>query len=113
MKKTALILSILIGGLAFITPLEKVIFAQEKNTKKVEQSMNLTQDDAKKLLIDFNNKVDYIYQGTHKDFKYLQEKGLKGFVFLPDVETDIGYFVDENTSHIYAFHPSGYLELEK
>lgn len=113
MKKTALILSILIGGLALITPLEKIVFAQEKSNTKIEQTVNLTQDDAKKLLIDFNNKLDYIYQGTHNDFKFLQEKGLKGFVFLPDIETDIGYFVDENTSHIYAFHPSGYFELEK
>ena len=68
----------------------------------------LTQADAEKLLINNNNKVNYIFKGTSDNFKSLQEKGLKGYIFLPDVDTDMGYFVDENTSHIYYFHPSGY-----
>lgn len=34
-----------------------------------------------------------------------------GYVFLSDIETDLGYFVDKNTGDVYYFHPSGYMEL--
>ncbi len=116
MKKSVLVLSILVGGLLLINPGEKIIFAQE-NTQipSVEQKQQkiLTQAEANELLINNNNKVNYIFQGTCDNFKALKEKGLKGYVFLPDVETDMGYFVDQETSHIYYFHPSGYLELIK
>lgn len=52
-----------------------------------------------------------IYQGNASDFEALKAKNLNGYVFLPDADGDIGYFVNENTSEIYYFHPSGYLEL--
>lgn len=114
MKKSIIVLSVLVGGLFLINPLEKQVFAQNdsKNTV-VEQSTKLTQEDALKLLINNNSELTYIFQGTSDKFSSLVEKGLKGFVFLPDVDTDLGYFVDENTSDIYYFHPSGYLELIK
>ena len=77
----------------------------------IEECTNLTQEQAKELLVKYNNKVDYIYQGTEDNFEYLKSKNLHGYVFLPDTDTDIGYFVDKQSSKIYYFHPSGYLEL--
>lgn len=114
MKKSILVLSILVGGLFLVNPTHEVTFAQENNNQATIQKQNtLTQADAQQLLINNNDKVNYIFQGTSDNFKALQDKGLKGYVFLPDVETDVGYFVDQDTSHIYYFHPSGYLELIK
>ena len=113
MKKSILVLSVLVGGLFLINPTHEISFAQGNTTSFVKQQKMLTQADAEKLLINNNNKVNYIFKGTSDNFKSLQEKGLKGYIFLPDVDTDMGYFVDENTSHIYYFHPSGYLELIK
>lgn len=114
MKKSILVLSILVGGLFLVNPTHEITFAQENNNQAtVQKQHTLTQADAQQLLINNNDKVNYIFQGTSDDFKALQDKGLKGYVFLPDVESDMGYFVDQDTSHIYYFHPSGYLELIK
>lgn len=114
MKKSILVLSILVGGLFLVNPTHEITFAQESNNQAtVQKQHTLTQADAQQLLINNNDKVNYIFQGTSDNFKALQDKGLKGYVFLPDVETDMGYFVDQDTSHIYYFHPSGYLELIK
>lgn len=114
MKKSILVLSILVGGLFLVNPTHEITFAQENNNQATVQKQNtLTQADAQQLLINNNDKVNYIFQGTSYNFKALQDKGLKGYVFLPDVESDMGYFVDQDTSHIYYFHPSGYLELIK
>ncbi|MGL5506356.1 MAG: hypothetical protein ACRDB0_00480 [Paraclostridium sp.] len=114
MKKSIIVLSVLVGGLFLVNPLEKQIFAQNDSKNTVaEQSIKLTQEEAQKLLINNNSDLTYIFQGTSDKFDSLVEKGLNGFVFLPDVDTDLGYFVDENTSDIYYFHPSGYLELLK
>lgn len=114
MKKSILVLSILVGGLFLVNPTHEITFAQENNNQATVQKQNtLTQAYAQQLLINNNDKVNYIFQGTSDNFKALQDKGLKGYVFLPDVESDMGYFVDQDTSHIYYFHPSGYLELIK
>lgn len=71
----------------------------------------LSVEQAKQLLLRFNNKVNYIYQGDARQFEYLKSKNLDGYVFLPNVDTDIGYFVNKNNGYIYYFHPSGYLKL--
>lgn len=113
MKKSILVLSILVGGLFLVNPTHEITFAQENNQATVQKQNTLTQADAQQLLINNNDQVNYIFQGTSDNFKALQDKGLKGYVFLPDVESDMGYFVDQDTSHIYYFHPSGYLELIK
>ena len=84
----------------------------EQDTTAVEQNA-ITQEQAKELLVKYNNKVNYVYQGDENNFEALKAKGLHGYVFLPDVDTDIGYFVDKYSSQIYFFHPSGYLELVK
>ena len=97
-----MVLCILCSSLFFINPIEKLTYANDTN--KIHQQTELTLD---------NDKVDYIYQGDANEFEYLKSKNLQGYVFLPDVDTDIGYFVDKQTSNIYFFHPSGYLELVK
>lgn len=93
-------------------PVKETTSTVEQDTTVVEKS-TLTQEQAKELLIKYNNKVNYVYQGDENNFEALQAKGLHGYVFLPDVDTDIGYFVDKESSQIYFFHPSGYLELVK
>lgn len=70
----------------------------------------LSKDDALNLLLNMNPNLVYAYQGDENTFPVLKDKGLSGYVFLPNVDTDLGYFVDKNTSSIYYFHPSGYLE---
>lgn len=70
----------------------------------------LSKDDALNLLLNMNPNLVYAYQGDENTFPVLKDKGLSGYVFLPNIDTDLGYFVDKNTSSIYYFHPSGYLE---
>lgn len=111
MKKLIIVLCILCSSLFFINPIKKLIYANDTNI--INQQTELTVEQAKELLIKYNDKVDYIYQGDANDFEYLKSKKLQGYVFLPNVDTDIGYFVDKQTSNIYFFHPSGYLELVK
>lgn len=77
---------------------------------KSNVSKALSRDDALNLLLDMNPNLVYAYQGDENTFPVLKSKGLSGYVFLPNVDTDLGYFVDKNTSSIYYFHPSGYLE---
>lgn len=107
MKKVIIILCILCSGLFFTKPVQQFIFAEAST---LEQT-TLTQEQAKEILINYNNKVNYIYQGDASQFDALKNKNLSGYVFLPDVPGDIGFFVNEKTSEIYFFHPSGYLEL--
>ncbi len=109
MRKLIIVLCILCSSLFFINPIKKLTYANDK----INQQNELTVEQAKELLLKYNNKVDYIYQGDASNFEYLKSKNLQGYVFLPDVDTDIGYFVDKQNSNIYFFHPSGYLELAK
>lgn len=81
----------------------------DKNTVEVIEVLN--QEQAKELLKMVNPDMNYIYQGDETTFEALSQKGLSGYVFLPDVDGDMGLFVDKNTANVYYFHPSGYLEL--
>lgn len=81
----------------------------DKNTVEVIEVLN--QEQAKELLKMVNSDMNYIYQGDETTFEALSQKGLSGYVFLPDVDGDMGLFVDKNTAKVYNFHPSGYLEL--
>ena len=126
MKKSIIALSILLTGILTISP---VTFAQNKaniNYKQINQNVinnqeevnininnTITKEEAKELLKLKNPNRQYLYQGDENTFTVLKEKGLSGYVFLPDVEGDMGYFVDKTTQNIYYFHPSGYLELIK
>lgn len=126
MKKSIIALSILLTGILTISP---VTFAQNKaniNYKQINQNVinnqeevnidinnTITKEQAKELLELKNPNIKYLYQGDENNFTVLKEKSLSGYVFLPDVEGDMGYFVDKTTQNIYYFHPSGYLELIK
>lgn len=126
MKKSIIALSILLTGILTISP---VTFAQNKaniNYKQINQNVinnqeevnidinnTITKKQAKELLELKNPNIKYLYQGDENNFTVLKEKSLSGYVFLPDVEGDMGYFVDKTTQNIYYFHPSGYLELIK
>lgn len=87
---------------------------ENKNLNEVNNQnlkKEFTVEDAKNLLIQYNSNVDYIYQGDETMFKdVLQDKGYKGYLFLPNVDGDIGFFVDKYNGDIYKFHPSGYME---
>ncbi|RDY24568.1 hypothetical protein CHF27_002695 [Romboutsia maritimum] len=105
-KKISIILFIFCQVIFIYDSINKITFANIIDS-------TLTIEQARQLLLQYNNKVDYIYQGSSSEFPVLKSKKLEGYVFLPNVDTDIGYFVDKYTSKIYYFHPSGYLELIK
>ncbi len=71
----------------------------------------LSQQQAKELLQMYKKDANFAYQGDENTFNVIAQRGLSGYVFLPDYDTDLGFFVDKNTANIYYFHPSGYLEL--
>lgn len=113
LKKAIIVSFILCGSLFLFKPVTQLIFADNSQNTSIVKNHQLTQEEAKQLLLNYNNKVSYIFQGEANQFEALKAKNLQGYVFLPDVDTDMGYFVDKNTSDIYYFHPSGYLELVK
>lgn len=71
----------------------------------------LSKEEALETLKAKNSKVEYEYMGNESDFSVLKEKGHEGYVYLPNVETDLGVFVDKNTKEMYYFHPSGYMDI--
>lgn len=122
MKKAIITLSILCGGLLVLSPITNTTFAQSstKNSSEIVKNVDknsvevidiLNQDQARELLEMYKEGVNYAFQGDENTFETLSQKGMSGYVFLPDYETDLGFFVDKNTASIYYFHPSGYLEL--
>ncbi|MEG0855516.1 MAG: hypothetical protein RSG52_03455 [Terrisporobacter sp.] len=87
-----------------------------KDKEEVVQESGMSKSDAEavlnKYLTDVENvDLTYTYQGDENKFEAMQEKGIKGYVFLPNVETDMAYLVDKDNGSIYFFHPSGYFEL--
>ena len=115
MKKAIITLSMICLGLLGSLNIEDKVFAENKidktNNVQVQVIDKLNKEDAQKLLEMYNNNVKYIYQGTENDFEALKEKGLEGYVFLMDTDSDLGMFVNKDNAKIYYFHPSGYLEL--
>lgn len=87
------------------TVTEEIIVNQENKV--------LSKDLAHSILIGMNPELEYLYQGDETTFPVLKENNLSGYVFLPNVDGDMGYFVDKSSSDVYLFHPSGYLELVK
>src|SRR3712207_7931906 len=59
---------------------------------------SLTMEDALKLLNEMNPNLTYEYKGDENTFTTLKDKDLSGYVFLPNIDTDLGYFVDKNRS---------------
>ncbi|MBQ3423486.1 MAG: hypothetical protein IJH34_17920 [Romboutsia sp.] len=112
-KKTIIASLVLCCSIIVYNPIKKFVFAEQDNATSSKEYTILTKEQAEQILINYNNDVDYIYQGNENDFEYLKSNGLKGYVYLPDIETDIGYFIDQYNSNIYYFHPSGFFELVK
>ena len=118
MKKAIITLSLRCVGLLGTINVGEIVFAQDTienidkiNNIEVQEINKLNKEEAEKLLLEYNSNVTYIYQGTEEDFTALKEQGLKGYVFLMDIDGDLGMFVNEDDSKIYYFHPSGYLKL--
>lgn len=123
MKKTtrtimiATLCAVLVGGIVAPTvstvsaaskPSKVATVVKKKSTKKL-----LSQEQALNILNKIDSSVEYIYMGTEKNFDALQAKKLKGFVFLPDEEGDMGYFINSKNGQVFFFHPSGYMERIK
>ncbi|MDR1774222.1 MAG: hypothetical protein LBR30_05075 [Clostridioides sp.] len=88
-----------------------------KDNKKADVNSNntvkskMSKQDALEILKKYYPDLEFYYQGNEDDFDYLKENGYKGYVFLPNVDGDIGYYVNSDNSKVYYFHPSGYMEL--
>lgn len=85
-----------------------------QSQQEVSEEVAISMADAQSILNKYLSSVEnvdftYTYQGDENDFEVMQEKGIKGYVFLPNIETDMAYLVDKNSGSIYYFHPSGYL----
>lgn len=88
---------------------------EENKTDEVVQSSGMSKSDAQSVLNQYLNRTEqgdmtYTYQGDENTFEAIKEKGIRGYVFLPNVETDMAYLVDKDNGSIYYFHPSGYFE---
>lgn len=93
---------------------DKSVVEDDKDKEEVKTGM--TKSEAEAVLNKYIKEVEkadftYTYQGDENTFEAMQEKGIRGYVFLPNVETDMAYLVDKDTGSIYFFHPSGYFEL--
>lgn len=114
MKKTVIITTILCSGLLIGGSFNNIINAQDLNLNKTVQKVNsLTEEGALNILKKMNSNLNYSYIGNETNFITLKEKRLKGYVFIPNIPTDLAYFIDKETNQVYYFHPSGYLELIK
>lgn len=93
---------------------EEAVVEDEKDKEEVQTGMSKSEAESvlNKYLTEVEN-VDftYTYQGDENTFETMQEKGIRGYVFLPNVDTDMAYLVDKDNGSIYFFHPSGYFEL--
>lgn len=96
------------------TSSEEAVTEGEQDKEEVQTGMSKSEAESvlNKYLTEVEN-VDftYTYQGDENTFETMQEKGIRGYVFLPNVDTDMAYLVDKDNGSIYFFHPSGYFEL--
>ena len=89
---------------------------EETTFAEVEDKTGMSKSEAEAILNKYIKEVEeadftYTYQGDENTFEAIKEKGIKGYVFLPNIETDMAYLVDKDSGNIYLFHPSGYFEL--
>ena len=85
----------------------------QASEQKEDLRMSKSQAEAVNKYLNEVEKTDltYTYQGDENTFESIKEKGIRGYVFLPNVDTDMAYLVDKDNGNIYFFHPSGYFEL--
>ena len=81
-----------------------------------KEDLRMSKSQAEAVLNKYLNEVEktdltYPYQGDENTLESIKEKGIRGYVFLPNVDTDMAYLVDKDNGNIYFFHPSGYFEL--
>lgn len=86
----------------------------EENKEEVQSTM--TKAEAEEILNKYIKDVEksdftYTYKGDENTFDTMKENKINGYVFLPNIETDMAYLVDKDSGAIYFFHPSGYFEL--
>lgn len=135
MKKGIIAISLLLTGALLITPITNAISQNdvvkdvkpikvEQSTKdsennttqtEVEDKTGMSKSEAEAILNKYIKEVEeadftYTYQGDENTFEAIKEKGIRGYVFLPNVDTDLAYLVDKDSGNIYYFHPSGYFE---
>ena len=89
---------------------------EETTFAEVEDKTGMSKSEAEAILNKYIKEVEeadftYTYQGDENTFEAIKEKGIRGYVFLPNVDTDLAYLVDKDSGNIYYFHPSGYLSL--
>ena len=88
---------------------------EETTFAEVEDKTGMSKSEAEAILNKYIKEVEkadftYTYQGDENAFEAIKEKGIRGYVFLPNVDTDLAYLVDKDSGNIYYFHPSGYFE---
>ena len=88
---------------------------EETTFAEVENKTGMSKSEAEAILNKYIKEVEeadftYTYQGDENTFEAIKEKGIRGYVFLPNVDTDLAYLVDKDSGNIYYFHPSGYFE---
>ena len=88
---------------------------EETTFAEVEDKTGMSKSEAEAILNKYIKEVEeadftYIYHGDENTFEAIKEKGIRGYVFLPNVDTDLAYLVDKDSGNIYYFHPSGYFE---
>ncbi|MEG1411114.1 MAG: hypothetical protein RSD36_14860 [Terrisporobacter sp.] len=84
----------------------------------VEEESGMSKSEVEVVLNQYLNDtqqgdITYTYKGDENTFAAMKEKGIRGYVFLPNAETDMAYLVDKDNGSIYFFHPSGYFEQIK
>ena len=85
-------------------------------TSEQKEDLRMSKSQADAVLNKYLNEVEktdltYTYQGDENTSESITEKGISGYAFLPNVDTDMAYLVDKDNGNIYFFHPSGYFEL--
>ena len=88
---------------------------EETTFAEVEDKTGMSKSEAEAILNKYIKEVEeadftYTYQGDENTFEAIKENGIRGYVFLPNVDTDLAYLVDKDSGNIYYFHPSGYFE---
>ena len=137
MKKGIIAISLLLGGTLLIAPIsnaisqnneqvnlnqvvEETTYNKDKTTKNENtiksENKEITKSQAEVILNKYIKDIEqgdftYTYKGDEDTFEVIKEKGIRGYVFLPNIETDLAYLIDKENGSIYYFHPSGYFEL--
>ena len=88
---------------------------EETTFAEVEDKTGMSKSEAEAILNKYIKEVEeadftYTYQGDENTFEAIKDRGIRGYVFLPNVDTDLAYLVDKDSGNIYYFHPSGYFE---